>query len=290
MHTTVAEADIQRLGINSIDVGQVAIGPIQIGQLVLTDLELNTTADGAELRNFRVTITHAYTLDWRIHIEIPAHEDVDQGGTEDLGEHVFMVNFGDVRVPGLVENLRIAIDRLTADNIAATANPIGSLQLGAAVAEQIRARNLVLPTQGFSLAGLGLGALRVGGVGVPAASLDTFSIGRVHGDAFPFGQLMLSNLALPSAAISDITSEGVDVTATARGKALHIDLGCLELTLKIRAQARAEMDQLLIRNVSASTSIGRIELHDVVAPYELLNLTLSQIGIETIQIPSVAVA
>jgi len=289
MHTTIAELDIQRLGVNTIDVGQVAIGPIQIGQLVVTDLNVNTSAAGAELRNFRVTVTHGYTLDWRIHIEIPAHEDIDQGGTEDLGQHSFTINFGDVSVPGL-ESFRIAIGSVTADTIAATASPVGAVQLGSAVAEQIQLRNLVLPSQGFSIAGLGIGTLGVRGVGVPAASLDTFGIGRLHVDAFPLGQLTLSNLALPSASIANINSQAVDVTARPRGKALHVDLGCLDLTLKISCEARAQLDELLIRDASASASVGRIELNNVVAPYELLNLTLSQIGIETLQVPTVAVA
>jgi hypothetical protein len=36
-------------------------------------------------------------------------------------------------------------------------------------------------------------------------------------------------------------------------------------------------------------SIGKIELDNVVAPYELLNLSLSQVGIETISVPAVAI-
>jgi len=288
MRTTVSEADIQRLGIDTISVGQVGIGPIRIGQLVLTDLAVNTTAAGAELRNFRVTITHAISLDWHLHIEIPGHV-IDDGGTEDLQDCVFTCNFGNVSVPGL-ENLKIDIASLTANDVEATAAPLANLQLGAAVAEQLRARNLTLPAQGFSIAGLGIGALQAAGFGAPAASLDSLAIGRLHGEAVPLGGMTLANLALPSASVADIVGQGVDVTATPRGKAYHLDLGCLDLTLKIKPQAEAQIDQLVISNPSASTSIGRIELHNVVAPYELLNLTLSQIGIETVQVPTVSLA
>jgi hypothetical protein len=288
MLTTVPQADIQRTGINSISVGQVGIGPIQIGQLVISNLELNTAAAGAELRNFRVNITHQMTLDWRLHIEIPGHV-VDESGSEDLGTPTFACNFGNVNVPGL-ENLRITIANLTADNVAATINAITNLQLGSAVAEQIRARNLTLPSQGFSIAGLNIGALRVGGFGAPAAGLDSLTIGRLHGDAFPMGDTVLSNLALPSASVSDITSQSVAAVATPFPKAYHLDLGCLDLTLKIKPRAEATIDQLAIHGLTASTNIGSIELHNVVAPYELLNLTLSQVGIETIQVPTVAIA
>ena len=288
MRTTVSEADIQRLGIDTISVGQVGIGPIRIGQLVLTDLEVNTTAAGAELRNFRVTITHAISLDWHLHIEIPGHL-IDESGTEDLPDPVFTCNFGNISVPGL-ENIKIDVASLTANDVEATAAPLANLQLGAAVAEQLRARNLTLPSQGFTIAGLGLGGLQAAGFGAPGASLESLAIGRLHGEAVPLGGMTLTNLALPSASVADIVGQGVDVTATPRGKAYHLDLGCLDLTLKIKPKAEAQIDELVISNPSASTSIGRIELHNVVAPYELLNLTLSQIGIETVQVPTVAIA
>jgi len=288
MLTTVAEADIQKAGANTLSVGQVGIGPITIGQLVVNNFELNTAADGAFLRNFVVTVTYVMRLDWHLHIDLPGKA-IDDSGSEDLDSPQFIVGFGDVRVPGL-ENLKIAIDTLTAPNVAATSNPVAGIELGAAVAEQIQARNLKLPTGGFTLAGLGLGGLNVGGVGVPAASLDAVTIGRLHGDTTPFGQMTLSNLSLPAASVPDITSQGVDTVATPKPKAFHLDLGCLDLTLRINPTAEAHIDQLVISNVKASTSVGQIELDNVVAPYELLNLTLSQVGIETITVPSVAIA
>src|SRR6266851_1174422 len=192
-------------------------------------------------------------------------------------------------VPGY-ENIRIAIDKLTLDNPAATINPVSNIQLGAAVAEQIQAKNLKLPTAGFSLAGLGLGALNVGGFGAPAATIDAVTIAKVNGDTTPFGQMSLSNLGLPASQIPDIVAQGVDSTATPKPKAFHLDMGCLDLVLKVNPTAQAHIDQFIIRDVKASGSIGKIELHNVVAPYELLNLTLSQIGIETISVPAVAIA
>lgn len=288
MRTTIPDATIQRSGVGTVSVGQVGIGPITIGQLVLTDLALSTAADSAFLRNFVVTVTYTMRLDWHLHIDFPGHP-IDEAGSEDLDSPSFAVGFGDIRVPGL-ENLKIDIASLSANNVAATANPVANLQLGSAVAEQIRARNLQLPAQGFSIAGLGIGGLNVGGFGVPAASLDSLTIGRLHGDAFPLGQMALANLALPSAAIADIVGQGVDATATPKPKAFHLDLGCLDLTLKVNPQAQAHIDQLMIHNVTASTSIGKIELRNVVAPYELLNLSLAQVGIDTITVPSVAIA
>jgi len=288
MLTTIPESNIARGGVNTVTVGQIGIGPIQIGRLVLTDFDLNASTTGAELRNFRVTITHHMTLDWHLHIEIPGH-DIDESGTEDLGTPTFACNFGNIRIPGL-ESLRIDIQSLTADNVNATANAISNLQLGTAVAEQIQARNLVFPAQGFSIAGLGLGGLKIAGFGAPAAKVDSVTIGRIHGEATATPDLTMSNIGLPSASIGDIVSQGIDTVAEPQGKAYHLDLGCLDLTLKIKPKAEAQIDQLTISGINASTNIGTVELQNIVAPYELLNLTLSQIGIDTIQVPTVSIA
>src|SRR5438132_722785 len=288
MLTTIPEADIQKASVNSISVGSVGIGPVTIGQLVITDLELNTAADGAFLRNFVVTVTYNMKLDWHLHIELPGNV-IDDSGTEDLDSPTFIIGFGDIRLPGL-ENLKIDIASLAVDSPSATILPITNIQLGKAIAEGIQAKTLKLPTAGFSLNGLGLGTLNVGGFGAPAATVDSATIARVTGDTTPFGQMSLSNLGLPASQIPDIVAQGIDSTATPKPKAFHLDMGCLDLVLKVNPTAQAHMDEFIIRNVKASGSIGKIELHNVVAPYELLNVTLSQLGIETISVPTVAIA
>jgi hypothetical protein len=288
MLTTIPEADIAKASVNSISVGAVGIGPVTIGQLVITDLEMNTAADGAFLRNFVVTVTYNMKLDWHLHIELPGNV-IDDSGTEDLDSPTFIIGFGDIRLPGL-ENLKIDIASLAVDSPSATILPMTNIQLGKAIAQGIQATKLKLPTAGFSLSGLGLGTLNVAGFGAPAATVDTATIAKVNGDTTPFGQMSLSNLGLPASQIPDIVAQGVDSTATPRPKAFHLDMGCLDLVLKVNPTAQAHIDQFIIRNVKASGSIGKIELHNVVAPYELLNVTLSQIGIETISVPAVAIA
>ena len=288
MLTSIPQVAIQSLGVNAISIGQIAVGPIKIGQLVINDFELNTAADGAFLRNLVVSVTYNMKLDWKLHIELPG-KTIDDSGTEDLDSPEFIVGFGDVRVPGF-ENLKIDIATLEAPNVAATVDPITNLQLAAASADQVQASNVKLPTAGFGITGLGFGPLKVAGVGVPAAGLDSLTIGHVQGDAFPLGQMAISNLGLPSASVPDIVSQGVDVTGTPKPKAFHLDLGVLDLVLRVNPVAEAKVDQLVIRNVKASTSLGKITLNNVVAPYELLNLTLGQIGLNNISIPTISIA
>src|SRR5438445_10713871 len=113
MLTTIPEADIQKASVNSISVGSVGIGPVTIGQLVITDLELNTAADGAFMRNFVVTVTYNMKVDWHLHIELPGNV-IDDSGTEDLDSPTFIIGFGAIRLPAL-ENHKIDIARLCDD-------------------------------------------------------------------------------------------------------------------------------------------------------------------------------
>src|ERR1700738_2120030 len=99
MFTTISTANIQQASVNSVSVGSVGSGPVSIGQLIITDLEMNTAADGAFLRNFVVTVTYNMQLDWRLHIDLPGNP-IDDSGTEDLDSPTFIVGFGDIRVPG----------------------------------------------------------------------------------------------------------------------------------------------------------------------------------------------
>ena len=289
MIANVPQTSLQRFGLDRISVGQVAIGPIRIGRFVLNDFDLRASSGEAQLRNFRVTIALAMKIEWRIFVPLPLVPDIDERGTIDLGKPSFTVPLGDVKIPAL-QSFTVSVDSLTATNVAAAASPLTNLQLGSAVAEQIRARNIAVPSQGFQIAGLTIGSARAEGIAVPGANVEDVTIGRVKGEALPMGSLTLTNLNLPPATVSDIRSENIDVRAVQVGKVFHADLGILELSLTVTPEARGQIEQLLIGRVTASTTIGRIEMTDVVAPYEFLNLTLSQIGIETIEIPTLSVA
>jgi hypothetical protein len=289
MLATIPDATVTRAGINSIAVGQVAIGPIRIGQLTVRNFNMRMSTGAIDLRNFRVTVSLRLALVWKVCVGIPFDGSKCWDGTINLGQPSVTVPLGDVRIPGL-QTFDVNMGQLSVANLTATTSPLNNLRLGTAVAEQIRARNTTAPAQGFQIAGLGLNALRMDGVGVPAVRMEDVSIARVKGEALPLGGMTLANLALPATAVGDIVSTAMDVRATAARHDIVADAGLLEITLQITPSARAQIDRLSISGLNASGSIGSIELRDAVAPYELLNLTLSEIGIQSIDIPTIGVS
>jgi hypothetical protein len=292
MKASLPETRIAKTNVQQINVGEVKVGPISIARLVLNDLHVESSAGIAHMRNAVTAITLQLSLDWKVGVTIDTlFGDIDfsRSGSENLGLMEFSLGLGNITLPGFA-NLSFDIANLPVTNVAAVVGPIQNLNLGPAAAEQIRVANIGVPTAGFQLAGLQLGKLRVEGLKVPAADLRQATIGHVQGGALPLASLKIPNLALPQARIPDLKSSSIDATSNPATKGLHADLGILEITLSVTTTARLQIDELRVENIKVVSRIGAIELTNVVLPYELFNLTLSQIGIETIEIPQLEVS
>jgi hypothetical protein len=127
---------------------------------------------------------------------------------------------------------------------------------------------------------------------VQQAGLTSISVGQVGIGPITVGELVRQNADFAFSAAQAVLRD-LMVTVTLRIKVgWHIhhvidDSGTEDLGTRTFV---CNFGNLHVPGLTASTSIGSIELHNVVAPYELLNLTLSQIGIDTVQVPSVAIA
>jgi hypothetical protein len=288
VQATVAEADIQRATISSIAVGHVGVGPIQVGQLILTNANFTVSAGQAYLSNVRIVIGIKIRLDWSVRIRIGFT--FSRSGGITIGPFEFPeFGIGDVMVPGL-NNIELSVPTVSVPGLTAPVTPLAGVQLGSATAEQIRATNLVVPVAGFSLAGLTLQTVEASALHVPGAGLSGASVGRIAGSPPPIGPVTIGGLGILSVSVPDITSQPFDMTSVPVTQPCPLDFGFLKITLKVTPYARARVDQLRISDAHASAAVGEIELRDVVVPYELLNLTLGQLGIETLQIPTIVAA
>ena len=272
----------------SIDVGQLTIGPATIGRLVVRNAHFAMSMGRGELRNMRVTITLRLSLEWRVHVDLWV-TDIDESGTWDLLDPSFTIGFGSVTLPGLT-SLTVDLNEMTAQNLTASTGPIAGLNLGSIIAEQVRARDAVVPASAFQIAGLGLSKLRAEGVGVPAATVAEATIGRITGGTVPIAGMTIPNVSFPGASIGDMRSRNVDVRAVAPTHRIGAGGGLLRITLVIVPEARTRIDELVLTNINASTHIDSIEVRDVVLPFEVLNLRLADLGVTTIDIPVLEVA
>jgi hypothetical protein len=61
-------------------------------------------------------------------------------------------------------------------------------------------------------------------------------------------------------------------------------------TLTVTPSASVTMDELRISNVPATASVGSVTLENLVLPYDVFDVTLSELGIDTIAVPTVEVS
>jgi hypothetical protein len=221
-------------------------------------------------------------------ITIPLAGSFSWDGTVKMGSHSLTVRLGDVKVPGL-QSADLVLPTTTVEQVRAVVGPLRDLHLGPLVAEQLRVRDVALPIPDFTLTGLGVGRIGLNGLGVPAAASGGATIERLHGQALPLGQLTIPDLRVPDASAGRIRSGPVDAFGTSNPIRFVADAGVLTLTLRAVPGARIRVRELVLDNLRTGLTIGALELHDVVLPYELLGLTLSDVGIDSIDVPTIEV-
>jgi hypothetical protein len=285
---SIPTASVTALSIGSVDVREVAVGPLEVGRLVLDSVHVDLSSGAATFRDLRVTVDLELQLDWRVTITIPLAGSFSWDGTVKMGSHSLTVRLGDVKVPGL-QSADLVLPTTTVEQVRAVVGPLRDLHLGPLVAEQLRVRDVALPIPDFTLTGLGVGRIGLNGLGVPAAASGGATIERLHGQALPLGQLTIPDLRVPDASAGRIRSGPVDAFGTSNPIRFVADAGVLTLTLRAVPGARIRVRELVLDNLRTGLTIGALELHDVVLPYELLGLTLSDVGIDSIDVPTIEV-
>lgn len=290
MLARIPQLSVDQAKLQTVSVGHLGLGPISVASLTLSNVDFSLQAAQAVLQNVSVNLSIALSVEWHVHIGLPwPLSDIDIGTTVNLGSFGFTLPVGQVIIPGL-NNLKFHIPTLAAQNLGTAAQPL-ALQLSNVVAEQVAAADLAVPSNGFSLSGLALTSAAVSGLGVPAAGIQSATAQRVSGDPMSLPVLTLDNLALPAIQIPTITSSlPLDIPANLQGPSPGFDAGILRIVIHIVPSMHVHVDQMQVTGANASATAEQIVLHNVVLPYEAHNLTLSQIGIETIQIPAIAVA
>jgi hypothetical protein len=286
----VPQIDVQQAGLSSIDLGQVSIGPITVGDLVLTNTNVSLNAGRGVAKNMDVHVKLKLSLEWWIGISVNDILDISEHHTTSLGSIDLNMPQIDVALTAL-NNVHLAIPQMTAQGLTVQADALG-LKLQNAAADGIQAKNVALPAAGFSIAGLSLNSIQGSNVTVPAAKLDQATVNHLHGDPIAVPAFGLHNLNVPTAhSDSMVNTAPLDIPFDM--KLSHepgFDAGILKVVLHITASAVAHIPYLEINDVNASATVDGIALHNVTIPFDVHNLTLSQVGINTIGVPAFAVS
>lgn len=289
MKAAIPSVSIGKLTTEQLDVGQLNIGPMAVGRLQLDTVHLGLSTGEAKFQNLRVSVGLAISLDWRVEVRVPPFGSWHWDGTIDMGTKTFAIGLGDVTLPGL-ETFSLDLGSVAVDGVQATIAPLMNIHLGSLLAEQVTITDAAAPVPDLQLLGIGLGRIVVDGLSVPGATAGSATVARVAGQAFPVGTVNINGLAIPEFSAGDIASGSIDASGTSNPFRFEADAGVLKLTLRVVPSAGTQADALTLSAVKSSGSIGSIELQDVVLPYEILNLTLGQLGIDSIDVPGIEVS
>lgn len=293
MKLTLSEANVGSAAVQQVNVGQVKLGPARIGKLSLSGTKLSASMGVAQLRNVRVALTLTFSLKWTAGLVIDAGVlgkiDLSQSGTMDLGKLELGVGLGHVDLPGL-SDLKLNMADFSVADLDVVVGALKALKLGAVLAERVKAQGLVAPSQGFQLGGLGLTSASVKGAAMANATMDKVSVGRVAGGSLPLAGLTVPGIAFPQVKVPSVSCQKFGGASNPLVTPLpEADVGVLKAQLTVTTTARFDVDELRLEGIKASASVAEVSLKNVELPFELLDLSLSQIGIENIGVPEFGV-
>jgi hypothetical protein len=253
---------------------------------------LNGTRTGirtgqAQFRNLRVELRLELSLEWAIDINL-VFTHIRRHGTIPLGLQTPTIPVGNLTLPGL-QQFDLNLSTVSVDQLQASIGPLSDLTLGGVTAEQVRVADVTAPVGDFTISGLGLGGVSLEGIQLPDAAIGATTVAHLKGDAFPLGSVTIPNLDLPGVDAGHVVGGQLDSTTTSNPIDFVANAGIIKVTLALTPGVRLQADELILDGVNVALSVGSIELHDVVVPYEVLNLTLSQIGIQTVDVPKIQV-
>jgi hypothetical protein len=291
MKVDIQRASLAQAGIQGIEVGKLSVGPVTIGQMTLNNLSLGFSTGQVELTNVLLEIELRLTLVWSVNIPLPwpFGNYTIATTTTNLGSLSLTLPLGNVSIPG-IQQIALSIAEVGVTNLQASASSLSNLGLGPASASQVLISSITLPTGDFQLIGLALGSAQVADVGLPTGNIDSITIGELKGSALPLTQLVVAGIELPKTAIANIVSEAISAAEVGDTEQLKADLGVLSIALQVTPSATMTIGQLSLSGLTAEGAIGSTAIDGITIPYDIQNLTLTNLSLNTLQIPAIGVA
>jgi hypothetical protein len=295
-------ADVIARALRTIDIGQIGavsgtagslgierieLGEATIDRLVIQGISASIQAGATWLQDVRFVLELRLSVDWWYDFGRLG----SGGGTVGLPSISFGLTLGNVLVPSL-DDINLSVPSAVVNDAGAAIAPITNLDLGGASFRDLRVDDTQLPSAGFGLSGMDLGAVSIENVGFPAAASRRLSIGHF----MPDGPLRLpaaevTGIQIPSAQIPNVVSQGAvdiqDAQATRRG--VSLSLGLFGFTFWVAPVFDIHIGQLTLSNVIAAASIERLRLEDVSAPVTIRGVRMGDLQLEQLTVNQVSI-
>jgi hypothetical protein len=271
----------------SIRIGEISLGEANIDQIDVFDLQTRFSTGNIFLSDARALVEIRVVLHWWWDVW-----PFSDSGDVTLGTVDFPFPIGDVGIPAL-SNIRLEVPTATLDDVRATLQPVTNLDLGGGTFENLRVADTLVPSAGFGLGGLGLGAVRLNQVAVPAVSAASLRLGRFAPSApLALPSLRVEGIELPAASVPRVESEGLilvrDVTSSP-WQSPSFGFGPAGIRVRLEPKFHMFIERMVIQNLTASASVETIQVRNISAPAALRDVRLDGLQLEQLTIERITV-
>lgn len=284
--------DIGQIGAVSGTAGSLGVDRIEFGEaiidrLVIQGVSASIQAGATWLQDVRFVLELRLSVDWWYDFGWLG----SGGGTVDLPSLSFGLTLGNVLVPSL-DDIDLSVPSAVVNDARATIAPISNLDLGGASFRDLRVDDTQLPSAGFGLSGMSLGAVSIDNLGFPAAASRRLSLAQfTPDDPLRLPAAEVTGIAIPSAQIPDVVSQGAvdieDAQATRRG--VSLSLGLFGFTFWAAPVFDIHIGQLTLSDVTAAASIERLRLEDVRAPVTIRGVRMGDLQLDQLTVNQISI-
>jgi hypothetical protein len=267
-----------------IKVGEIVLGGVTIGQLTLENTSLAINAGSAALTGVRVVVNLDFQFDWWINLGFWS-----DSGSADLGSLSFGIDLGSVAIPSL-NHIPLSIPNIVVSNLSAAVAPVANIDLGGGTLTGLAADQIALPKNGFTLSGLGLGAVSIASLQAPEGTAASFTIQEFHPNAnVTLPSATLSSVQVPSATAADVEATAtVSFNGTASPQVLPLSLGVLGGSINVTPTAFISIGTLQLTGVALSGSVAQAILSNIGVPVDVKQINLNAIDISQFNVTGIS--
>jgi len=272
----------------SLKVGNVQLGQATIDQLVIRDITTSIHSGRAFFENVRTVIRVDVIVDWWCDILFSSGN-----GRETLTSPLIPLEVGNLLVPSL-QNISFSVPQVAVEGAQAQLTPVIGLDLGGGRFDDVKVNATKLPSSGFSLSGLGIGALTLDAVGVPATVTESVSVAQFH----PNGNLVLpgvdvTGIQVPAAQVPRVVSNSpVNIFSLQPQESYPIgglDLGVFGFRIAVKPFIDLQIGVLTLDDVSLQAAFGSLQIEGVTSPVTVQDIALGDVRLQQVTVNQISV-
>lgn len=285
--------DISRILVASGTIGSLKVGNIQLGQatidrLVIRDVAAGVHSGKAFFENLRLVIRVEVIVDWWFDVLFSSGK-----GRDTFTSPLIPLELGNLLVPSL-QDIDFLVPQATVDDARAHLEPVRNLDLGGGRFDDVKADATRLPSDGFGVSGLEVGAFTLSEVGVPATATERVSVAEFRpSGAVTLPGVEVAGVEVPAAQVPRVVSDGpvniFDLQPQDPYPIGGLDLGVFGFSIAVKPLLDLQIGVLILDDVTLQASIGSLRLENVTTPVTVQDIRLGDVRLQQVTVNQIAI-